>query len=103
MLTTATSPDYLAAFCLLQVPLLAGVTADYIGDDTIDWDGLRREVAPVLSHFEQLLIDAAFDLWSGRFPLSLRELVLTLDSGHLRPLVQAMFLLRDEFVDLGGV
>ena len=103
MLNVAPSLDHLAATYLLQVPLLAGPTAAYITDDSIDWQNLRRDLAPFLSHGEQLLLGAAFDLSGGSHPLSLRELVLTLDGSHLRSLVEAMFLRRDEFVDLGGV
>lgn len=96
MLTETINPDYQAALHLLHCPLLAGRTAPYIKGDEIAWDEIYHDLWPKLSRSEQLLIDAALDLFGGVSlrRVSLREVVTLLDGENFNPVCEAVLGLR---------
>ena len=96
---TSPTSEHVAALYLLQSPLLVGGTAPYIGEE-IDWLGILIDLYPKLSSGEQILVDAAYDLWGGDGRPSLRRIATTLDQPNFHLLIEAMFFRRDEFIDL---
>ena len=64
MPTLSPTAEHIAAVHVLQSPLLADSTAPYI-DESVDWIGLIVGLYPTLSRNEQLLLDAAYNLWGG--------------------------------------
>lgn len=95
-MTLTLTPDHAAALHILESPLLAVRAAPYIDGDEIDWEEIYRDLWATGSHAEQLLIDAAYDLFGGVSlrRVSLREAVTTLDHENFGIFCEAVLALR---------
>lgn len=60
---------------------------------SIDWERLTQAAGP-WSHGERLLVKVAANLWGGRAPVNLRELLVTLDDCNFARVMQAIRLFR---------
>ena len=91
--------EYDAAYHLLTTPLIELRTQRFIETHDFDWSGLFAE-SEAWSHGEQILVQAAFDLWSagrsidGRVNVQLFDPICTLDDGNFDRVMEAVFIRR---------
>jgi len=91
--------EYDAAYHLLTTPLIAKRTELYIKERGFEWLELF-EVSEAWSDGEALLVQAAFELWSGGCELEARRNVRlfdpvgVLDDGNLERLLEAILIRR---------
>lgn len=88
-------PEWDAASFLLDTPLIADGTSHFVdaGARRIDFPGLRRAARP-WSPSERLLVEAAWQLWSGEGKLCLCELTGSLDDANFERVIAAMRIRR---------
>lgn len=82
-------PEYAAVRHILAAPPIAARTATYVRPDDFDWVGIRRE-AETMSGGERLLVDIAYELWTGEKATGVSELPRRLGPGSLRRVVEAI-------------
>lgn len=91
--------EYDSAHHLLTAPSIAGRTRQFIGERDFDWIALF-EASKGWSRGERILVQAAFDLWSGgrefdgRSNVHLFDPIETLDNGTLDRLIEAILIRR---------
>jgi hypothetical protein len=94
--------EYDAAYHLLTTPIIASRASSFIGNRDFDWYGLF-EVSRPWSRSERILVQAAFDLWSGgrelegRRNVALYDPIHTLDARNFAGLIEAV-MIRDGLV-----
>jgi hypothetical protein len=94
--------EHAAAVHLLAAPFIWDRAARYVGDrGQVDWPALER-AAGVWSSSEWLLVQAAHDLYNGGQSTSLHQACATLDTPHLRRVLEAVCILRPDVVPPGG-
>ena len=88
-------PEWDATIYLLTTPLIQDLTAPFISPEErdIEWPQLR-EAARRWSSGERLLMEAAWDLWSGDGTKPLMAYVGTLDNENLKRLLNGIRIRR---------
>ena len=95
--------EYDAAYHLLTTPLIAERTRPFIRRRDFDWTRIF-ELSRPWSRAERILVQGAFDLWSGgreldgRRNIALYDPIHTLDARNFARLVEAV-LIRDGLVN----
>jgi hypothetical protein len=94
--------EYDAAYHLLTTPIIASRVRSFVRERHFDWCGLF-DVSRPWTRSERILVQAAFDLWSGgrelegRKNVALYDPLHTLDARNFARLVEAM-MIRDGLV-----